>query len=189
METDDEDKLGLDDLIPAAGGEWHGLLFDNPSLHLPPRLTWSFTFPFEDVSREGDGSPVGLDVEWLPIPADSWRRIAGHHLTSATFGEPAEATVYYYMHHRFETIDLQLIDQRDRSLRAVAAVSGDIDGLGIDPVRVDAWLTFTGILVSLHDATSPDMALARLRQFTDTTGLAFDPDSGDAALRFTAESD
>jgi hypothetical protein len=189
VETDDEDKLRIDDLVAAAGGEWCGLLFDNPFLHLPPRLTWSFTFPFEDVSREDGDSPLSLSVEWLPIPADSWRRIVGHHLTSATFGEPAEASVYYYMHHRFETVDLQLIDQRGRSLRAVAAVSGDIDGLGIDPVCADAWLTFTGILVSLHDATSPDLAQARLDQFTDTTGLAFDPDSGDAALRFIAEPD
>jgi hypothetical protein len=110
-------------------------------------------------------------------------------LTSATFGEPAEASIYHYIHHRFETVDLQLIDQHGRSLRAVAAVSGDIDGLGIDPVRADAWLTFTGILVSLHDATSPHTALSRLGQFTDTTGLAFDPDSGDAALRFIAEPD
>jgi hypothetical protein len=189
VETDDDDKLCIDDVVPAAGGEWWGLLFDNPSVHLPPRLTWSFTFPFDDVSREDDDSPLSLSVEWLPIPVDSWRRIAGNHLTSAAFGEPAEASVYYYVHHRFQTVDLQLTDQRGRSLRAVAAVSGDLDGLGIDPVRADAWLTFTGILVSLRDATSPEMALARLGQFTDTTGLAFDPHSGDAALRFIAKPD
>ena len=60
METDDEDKLRIDDFVPAAGGEWYGLLFDNPPLHLPPHLTWSFNFPFEDVSREDDDSPLSL---------------------------------------------------------------------------------------------------------------------------------
>ena len=90
------------------------------------------------------------------------------------------------MHHRFQTLTLDLIEQRGHSLRAVVTVSGDIDRLGIDPVRADAWLTFTGILVSLHDVTSPEAGLARLGQFTDTTGLAFDPNSTDAALRYIA---
>ncbi|MFC7548010.1 hypothetical protein [Plantactinospora sp. GCM10030261] len=178
----------IDDFVPADGGEWYGLLFDNPSLDLPPRLTWCFNFPFKDVSREDD-SPLSLNVEWLPVPADSWRRLTGRHLTSAHFGEPAEASIYYYLHHRFDSLDLDLVEQRGRLLRAVATVSGDIDHLGIDPVRADAWLTFTGILVSLHDAVSPDAALARLGQFTDTNGLALEPDGSDAALRFIALPD
>jgi len=186
VETDDEDKLRIDDFVPATGGEWHGLLFDNPSLRLPPSLTWCFNFPFEDVSREDDYSPLSLSVEWLPVPAESWRRIAGHRLTSAKFAEPAEASVYYYVHHRFDTVDLDLVEQRDRALRAVATVSGDLDRLGIETVRADAWLSFTGILVSLHDATAPDVALVRLGQFTDTTGLVFDSDGAAAALRFIA---
>jgi hypothetical protein len=152
-------------------------------------LTWCFNLPFEDVSREDEDSPLSLSVEWLPVPAESWRRIAGHHLTSANFGEPAEASVYYYLHHRFQAVALDLVEQRGRSLRAAATVSGDIDRLGIDPVHADAWLTFTGILVSPHDATSPDVALSRLGQFTDTTGLAFDTDSADAALRLIAQPD
>lgn len=126
-------------------------------------------------------------MEWLPVPADSWRHVAGHRLTSANFAEPAQASVYYYLHHRFETVALDLVEQRGRLLRAVVTVSGDIDRLGIDPVRADAWLTFTGILVSLHDATSADVALARLGQFTDTTGLVVDPDSADTALRFITQ--
>jgi hypothetical protein len=184
---DDEYRLHIDNFVPVAGGEWCGLLFQNPSLHLPPSLTWSFRFPFEDVSH--DGSPLSLTVEWLPIPTHSWRHAAGHRLTSATFGEPAEASVYNYIHHRFNAIDLRLIDQRDRSLRAAAVVSGDIDGLGVDPVAVEAPLTFAGILVSLPDATSPDLALARLAQFTDTTGLVYDADSPTAALRFVPGQD
>jgi hypothetical protein len=58
---------------------------------------------------------------------------------------------------------------------------------GVDPVRVDAWLTFTGILVAVPGVTSPDLALARIGQFTDTSGLAFAPDSGDKALRFVPQ--
>lgn len=54
VETDDEDKLRIDDFVPAAGGEWYGLLYDKPALQLPPHLTWSFNFPFEDVSRDDE---------------------------------------------------------------------------------------------------------------------------------------
>ncbi|RKR91802.1 hypothetical protein BDK92_6215 [Micromonospora pisi] len=189
METDDEDKLHIEDLVAAAGGEWYGFLFDNPSQQLPPTLTWCFNFPFEDVSRKDEDTPLSLAVGWLSIPAGSWRRLAGHHMTNASFGKPAEASFYYYLHHRFNTTTLDLVEQRGRSLRAVATVSGDIDHLGIDPVHADAWLTFTGILVSLHDVTSPDVALARLNQFTDTDGLALDTGGSEAALRFTTRPD
>jgi hypothetical protein len=185
VETDDQDKLNPGDFVAAAGGEWYGLLFDNPSRQLPPNLTWCFNFPFEDVSRKDEDSPLSLTMEWLPVSAGSWRRFAGHHVTSTRFGKPAEASIYYYLHHRFNAVTLDLVEQRSRSLRAVATVSGDIDRLGIDPVHADAWLTFTGILVSLHDVTSPDIALSRLSQFTDTDGLALDTVGSDAGLRFT----
>jgi hypothetical protein len=53
-----------------------------------------------------------------------------------------------------------------------------------------SWLTFTGILFSLHDVTSSDVAVARLGQFTDTeVPRALAPDSADAALRFIAQPD
>ncbi len=189
VEADDEDQLRIEDFVPAAGGQWYGLLFDNPSLPRPPRLTWSFSFPFEDVSHGDDSCPLSLTVEWLPVPAQSWRSVVGHHVTSANFAEPAEVSVYHYVHHRFQTVTLDLVEQRGRSLRAAVTVSGDIDHLGIDPVRADAWLTFTGILVSLHDVTSPAVGLARLARFTDTTGLVFDPNSTGAAMRFIAPPD
>lgn len=67
-------------------------------------------------------------------------------------------------------------------------MSGDIDRLGVDPLRAEAWLTFTGILVSLPDATSPDEAFARLGRFTDTTGLVFDTARTTSALRFVPQT-
>ncbi|TDX08246.1 hypothetical protein [Kribbella sp. VKM Ac-2566] len=182
--TDDDDDLRLDELIPAPSGSWWGLLFDNPTIGLAPQLTWGFTFPFEEVTREDGSSPVSLDIEWLPSPANSWQRMAGQRLTCAGFAEPAEASIYFYLHHRFDAIELNLVEQRGTLLHAAAEVSGDIDGLGMEVVRAERWLTFAGLLVSLSDATSPDTALTRLNEFTDATGLAFNPDSGNAALTF-----
>lgn len=176
------------DFVPAPGGEWSGLLFANPVLQLPPQLTWSFRFPFQDVTDDDDEVPLALTVEWLPVPATGWRDLAGHHLTCASFAEPAEASVYHYVHHRFDAVDLHLTEQHDLTLRAVATVAGDIDGLGVDPVRADAWLTFTGILVQLPGVHDPEAALARLAEFTDTSRLTHDPTSPTAALRFAARS-
>ncbi|MEV4132212.1 hypothetical protein AB0J72_08600 [Dactylosporangium sp. NPDC049742] len=167
------------DFVPAEGGRWHGLLFANHAS--PPRLTWCFEFPFED---DDDSGPLGLTVEWMPAPTDSWRRMGGLRLTTAAFGEPAEASVYHYVHHRFDTVDLRLSGQDGPSLRAVVSLSGDADRLGVDPVHADATLTFAGLLVALPGVTAPDDALARLAEFTDTTGLVLDPSGATAALRF-----
>ena len=169
------------EFVPAEGGRWHGLLFANQAR--PPWLTWCFEFQFED-EPDDDYSPLSLTVEWMPAPTDSWRRMGGLHLTSAAFAEPAEASVYHYIHHRFETVDLRLSEQDGPSLRAVATLSGDVDRLGVDPVHADATLTFDGLLVALPGVTAPDEALARLAEFTDTTGLVLDTSGATAALRF-----
>ncbi|MEV0130633.1 hypothetical protein AB0H83_19485 [Dactylosporangium sp. NPDC050688] len=185
----DEDQLSADDFVPADGGTWHGLLFANPVVGLPPQLTWSFTFPFRDVVRDDDEAALALTVEWLPVPATGWRHLAGHHVTCDSFAEPAEASVYHYVHHRFDRIDLRLAEQDGHRLRAVATVAGDIDRLGVDPVRADAWLTFAGILVQLPQVRDPGVALDRLAGHTDTTGLTFSPGHPGAALRFVAAAD
>ncbi|MEU0554083.1 hypothetical protein [Dactylosporangium sp. NPDC006015] len=170
------------DFVSAEGGRWHGLLFANQAL--PPRLTWCFDFRFEDVPDDDDFNPLSLTVEWMPAPTDSWRRMGGLHLTSAAFTDPAEATVYHCIHHRFEAVDLRLGEQDGPSLRAAVSLSGDVDRLGVDPVHADATLTFAGMLVALPGVTAPDDALARLAEFTDTTGLVLDPSGATAALRF-----
>ncbi|WP_203833223.1 hypothetical protein [Actinoplanes regularis] len=45
--------MKADDFI-SAGDQWYGLLFTNPSLNLPPRLTSCFDFAFDDVSRDDE---------------------------------------------------------------------------------------------------------------------------------------
>ena len=56
----------------------------------------------------------------------------------------------------------------------------EFDAVAFDFARDDAVEPRPGVC----DATSPDIALARLNEFTDATGLAFTPDSGNAALTF-----
>lgn len=171
----DPDGLGSGELAPAEGGQWSGLLFDNPRIGLAPQLTWTFTFPFREVVRDYGDSPVELTLEWVPLPASAWHAMTGASARSATFGERGEASVYFFTHHRYAGIDLGILDQRGLMVHARAAVSGDLDGLGPGSLTADAWLRFAGISVSLSDSHSAGTAWSRLREFTDTTGLSPTP--------------
>ncbi|MGI5180318.1 hypothetical protein ACQEVZ_28765 [Dactylosporangium sp. CA-152071] len=172
-----DDGLTSQDLVPVPGGTWAGLLFDNPNIGLPTALTWSFRFPFAEVHREHDSSDIFLDVDWLPLPAASWRIMTGQ--TVKTLGEPAESSVYFFEHHQYDLIDLEILEQRDRDIYVRATLTGDLDGLGIDPITADAWLRFNGIRVSVSDVSTAEAALARLAAFTDIGGL----DSPPVAIR------
>lgn len=175
VDLGDDDWWQVGTLTPDPGGEWWGVLFENPAMAIPPTLTWGFTFPFVSVTDDGAELPLALTVEYVRPPARSWRQLGGHQLTSTGFTGLAEATVHHYLHHRFETIDIRMIEQRDRELRVAATVSGDADRLGVDPLVADAWLTFAGVTVSLPGAATPDLALARLGEFTDTAELMLEP--------------
>jgi hypothetical protein len=181
---DDEGGLNARDLVPAAGGEWHGLLFDNQAVGLAPALTWTFRIPFEPI----DGDPAALDVDWVPLAAPSWRAMAGRSARSASFAEPAEASVYHYGHHRYDRVDLTVSEQDGARLRVVVTVSGDIDALGPSSITVDAWLTFDGIRVQLGDAGSASAALSRLASFTDVDGLTEHPGAPGVAFHFVPAS-
>lgn len=148
------------------------LLFDNPRLGVPPTLSWSFSFAFAGVERDYGDSPVSVDIDWVYLPTDSWRTMAGLTAQTAQFAEPAEASVYFFQHHRYERVDLHILEQRGTEIHASAVLFGDIDGLGIETLTVTGWLTFAGIAVQLNAAASPEAALRHLQDFTDTAGLA-----------------
>jgi hypothetical protein len=166
----DDDAVTSQDLVPVTGGTWAGLLFDNPSIGLPAVLTWSFRFPFAEVHRDYGSSEIFLDVDWLPLPAASWRTMTGQ--TVKALGEPAESSVYFFQHHQYDLIDLDILEQRDRDIHVRATLTGDLNHLGIDPITADAWLRFDGIRVSVSDVSTAESALARLEAFTDIEGLA-----------------
>ena len=178
---DDEGGLNASQLVPADGGSWSGLLFDNAAVGLPPALTWTFHVPFAPV----DDEPVALDVDWLPLPATGWRHLAGHGATSDAFAEPAESSVYYYGHHRYDRVELRVSEQDGRRVRVEITVSGDRDRLGPESITVAAWLDFAGISVQLGDTPSAEAALERLAGFTEIDGLVIDPDPPGMAFRFS----
>lgn len=133
-----------------AGGSWSGLLFSNPTIGLKPRLTLRFEFEFDDVGVDDEEATLGLSVEWAPWPAGrSWQQIVETAVECAKFGEPVEASIYHYEHHRFDQVDLQVLEQRGQHARVRATLSGDIDQLGVPTLTVESWLTFAGIYVQL----------------------------------------
>ena len=170
IDEDPDDALRGDELVPA-GGSWNGLLFDNPRLGLAPALTWTFTFRFQDVARGDSSSEVSVDVDWVPLPSARWQKITPKQLASPRFADPVEASVYFFEHYRFDSVELQLQQQRGAQLRANATLRGDIDGLGMDEVHVDDWLRFDGIIVSMNGVTSAPVAGSQLANFTDVSRL------------------
>jgi hypothetical protein len=181
-EGDAADGLHPWELVPVEGGTWSGLLFDNPRLGLPAHLTWRFRFPFEEVNRDYGSSPIFLDIEWLSLPDVGWRSVTGQAVRGATW--PVESSVYFFEHHRYDMIDLEIVEQRDVLVRARAVLTGDRDGLGIDPISGDAWLRFGGIRVHLSDVDSAESALVRLQTFTTTEGLSYLPTPASPSFRF-----
>ncbi|MFI5892182.1 hypothetical protein ACIA5D_18950 [Actinoplanes sp. NPDC051513] len=177
---DDEGGLKAQDLVPAAGGEWHGLLFDNQAVGLPPALTWTLRIPFEPVG----GDPAALDVEWLPLPAPGWRAMQGVACESTSFAEPAEASVHHHGHHRYDRVSVRVLAQDGPRIQVEVTVSGDLDQLGPIDIAVSAWLTFAGIRVQLGDAGSASAALARLGAFTEVDGLVELPGAPGVAFHF-----
>lgn len=166
----DPDQLDVEELVPT-GGSWGGLLFDNPHTGLPPRLTWTFEFEFREVEREYGDTPVTASVDWVPLPDVDWKRMSPRRVACSTFAEPIESSVYFFLHHRFDAVELELVQQRRSLLRVAAVLSGDLDGLGSEEVRLDAWLEFTGIATALTRPLSQDETSVLLSGFTDPSGL------------------
>ena len=166
-----DDRLRRGELIVSDGGLWRGLLFDNPKLGLPPELTWSFTFTFADVSRAYGSSPVSMDIDWVFLHATDWRRMIGQRVQIDQFAEPAEASVYFFEHHRYNAVDLRILDQRGAAILVTAVISGDLDELGMESLAVTSWLTFAGITVQLSAGPSVEESVLRLRDFTDVSAL------------------
>ena len=177
------------DEVVARGGTYSGLLFDNPAIGLSPSLTWSFDFDCDEVVRADERSIVGVTVEWLPMQASSWASLAPNRAAGKAFGNPAEASVYFYAHHRFDAFELVLQEQRDSALLAALTLRGDLDGLGLDPVRVSTRLRFTGFNVHLSDVNSPTEALERLAGFTNAEGLELRERRSSGAYQFVPDQE
>ncbi len=167
-----DDGLTIADLRRPRGGRWSGVLFDNPALWLAPTFAWTFIVEYGEVARADGRTPVGLCLEGVPLNSRSWQEMTGQRAVSPSFASPIESSVYFFAHHRYDQTKLLVVEQRDHSLHVVAEVRGDVDGLGIESVPVDAWLLFDGITVALSDPpSSVDAARTLLEGFTDTAGL------------------
>jgi hypothetical protein len=138
---------------------------------LPPQLTWTFEFEFREVERECGDTPVSVSVDWVPLPDAPWMRMAPRRTACGTFAEPIESSVYFFMHHRFDTVELELVEQRGSRLRAAALLRGDLDELGIEELQLESWLEFTGIATALTRPLAEEETAALLGSFTDTSGL------------------
>ena len=162
--------------LRSVGGTWSGLLFENPAVGYPLTLTWTFRIDFEELVREYGSSSPSLTIDWAPAGATKWTSMAGRRFRGSTFADPIETSVYFFDHHRFDRVDLEVENQDHELLRVAAVASGDLDGLGLDQVSARATLRFEGIYVQTAAVrTDTDAAADLLSRITTVEGLTPHP--------------
>jgi hypothetical protein len=128
-------RWGADGIDPVeillVGGSWRGLLFENRSTNFPLSMSWGFTFEFAEITRSFGTSPLSLTVDWVSLGGAAWQAMSGHR-ASGSFGDPMEASIYFFDHHRFDTAAVEVTAQDMGRLYVRATVSDDVDGLGLD---------------------------------------------------------
>jgi hypothetical protein len=141
---------------PEVGGTLGATLFS--SLIRPePRLWWSVKFNYEEVARPEGSTMVDLVIDSMPLPRVSWRDLAGVAVTNEVSGRD-DRVVLLALHVRpGRPADRRAGRRRPRQVRVVATVAGDVDGLGIDTITADAWLTSTGIAIAVDPAPASAM--------------------------------
>ena len=104
------EDLDANDLV--LDGELGCVLFDNPRIGLAPSLYWWVTFRYLDIHRDWGDTSCQLDVEWIVLGPTDWRAMSPAVVRYPTFANPAEASLYYFAHHRFDSITLEVGEQR-----------------------------------------------------------------------------
>lgn len=154
------------------GGSWTGLLFDNQRTGYDLALTWTFEIEFQEIRRDYGATPASLTIDWVRAPIANWKDAAPREIECAVFAEPVESSVYFFAHHRYDGVELELVDQRNGSVDVRVMVQGDIDGLGLEKISAAATLEFGGIYVQTSTVgTNPTAAMALLAKHTDVAAL------------------
>lgn len=159
------------------GGTLTGLLFENQRSGYPLQLTWTFTIDCADVVRDFGRSPTNVVIDWVPSSREvAWNELSGMRVACSSFREPVETSVYFFEHHRYDRVELEVLEQRGAEVAIRVSASGDIDSLGIPEISVDANIIFAGISVQTGPTgTDPAGAAELLRRFTDISGLRARP--------------
>lgn len=152
------------------------MLFENSFTGYPLTLSWSVTIEFEPLRKDvGDVSP-SLTVEWVPADGGGWKGMSRRRFACGTFGEPVEASLYFFEHFRFDHAEVLTGALSGSDLGVELVVRGDLDGLGIPRVSAQAVLGFEGIYVQADAVgTDPKAAAERLGKFMDLDGLRARP--------------
>jgi hypothetical protein len=162
----------VDELIPV-GGTFSGLLFENPNTGYPLQLSWTFSVDCAEVTRDYSSTQPSLVVDWVPAAGRTrWDEMAGVRFAGSTFGEPIETSVYFFEHHRYDAVEVEVVEQPGTELAVRVRASGDVDSLGISEIAVEVTLTFSGIYVQTDTSgTNVEAAAELLSRFTDVSGL------------------
>ena len=168
-----DEHLNAHELNPT-GGSWGGVL-DIFAGESEPRLVWTFILTFPEAQRDYGDTSVNLVIDGVPLPDSDWRHMAPRQVTCARFAEPVESSVYFFMHHRYDGVAVELVEQRGTDLLVSATLSGDVDGLGHDHLSARALLSFSRIHVTADVASDAFHARTELHRLTQVDGLVAGP--------------
>lgn len=173
VSDDDDDDHGMEDYVPSAdeirpvSATWSGSLFENKLIGIEPSVLMGIDIECEDMPAEKMASDesVSVSVEWIPFGLESFRSIKGETFVCEIFGEPVEPSIYFDgIHHRFDSVIVEVLDQRGWTADFRIRISGDVDNLGLDAFELTVTAEFTGIGYGLDTP-------GRMAEFVDTTGL------------------
>lgn len=163
------DELEPAELIPD-GGEWGAYLFENRETGVPLQLAWWFNVGFQVVSRPYGLTRPNLQVDWVSLETPSWQQLEGTKLRSDRFGQPIETSLYFFEHHRYSDLALDVLEQESTIIEISVTAWGDLDRAGPSRIEVRSNLEFTGINASAELGSAATVA-RRLSDFTDVSNL------------------
>ena len=158
--------------LRSVGGSWSGFLFENPVVGYPPALTWTFSIDFEEIVRDYGTTAPSLTIDWVPAGVGGWTMMAGRRFRGDAFADPIETSFYFFDHHRYERVVLEVAEQDRELLHVQTLAGGDTDDLGLEQVSVRAMLRFEGIYVQTEAARADTKsATDLLSRWTTVEGL------------------
>lgn len=163
------------EIVPV-NATWSGSLFENKFLGIEPSLLMSISIDCQDMPAEKMASDetVSVSIDWIPFDGKNFNAIKGATFAGEVFGEPIEPSIYFDgIHHRFDKVTIEVLDQRGWTTDFRITISGDYDNLGLEEFGFTVTAEFLGVGYGIEEP-------GRLHEFTDTTGLV----QGDGSTTF-----
>lgn len=147
----------------------------SPAIARLQGVEWWFGLDWGEQVIRDEASPVNAEISSVVLPRCGWMSMpVPFEAVCSSYGEPITASLYCLEHLAFDTVRLQVVEQRGRDLHLVGFLADVIEEAAYDEaveVTIDSWCSFDRIELHLGEEPDPDAAMARLERVTDASGL------------------